>query len=132
MELTSYKLLTVARGFLDETGVERIMIESEGITENVKTRTTDVITNITKALPMHRIIFEGTSATKLTYDCPWDPTDTPRVFAWCVITPSSDILPDLYTRGRYIREFGVDMDISVDTKLQLCRNTSWCARSRIP
>lgn len=30
-----------------------------------KARRTDVISNIAKALPMDRIIFEGTSATKL-------------------------------------------------------------------
>ena len=42
------------------------MIESEGITENVKTWIIDIISKTATALPMDEIMFEGKSATKLS------------------------------------------------------------------
>jgi uncharacterized protein (DUF362 family) len=64
------KLLTLARRFLDEAGVERIMVESVGITENVKTWRTDVISKVAKTLPMEKVTFEGKRATMLICDYP--------------------------------------------------------------
>lgn len=52
------KLLSAARKFVD-AGCERLMIESEGITENVKTWRTDVIQSILRELPMEKVMFEG-------------------------------------------------------------------------
>jgi phosphosulfolactate synthase (CoM biosynthesis protein A) len=40
-------------------GVERMMTEAEGITENVKAWRTDVIQTITKELPREKVMFEG-------------------------------------------------------------------------
>lgn len=40
------------------------MIESEGITENVKTWRTDVISAIAMGLPMEKVMFEGCNATQ--------------------------------------------------------------------
>ncbi|KAK1228934.1 hypothetical protein PQX77_008027 [Marasmius sp. AFHP31] len=42
-----------------EAGVERLMIEIEGITENVKTWRTDVIQAILEELPMEKVMFEA-------------------------------------------------------------------------
>lgn len=53
------KVVNLAKRFIDEIGVERIMIESEGITENVKTWRTDVIQNILKELPSEKVMFEA-------------------------------------------------------------------------
>lgn len=52
------KLINLGRQFLD-AGVERLMIESEGITENVKAWRTDVVSTIMKELPMERVMFEA-------------------------------------------------------------------------
>src|SRR5579871_1963359 len=52
------KVINMARRFID-AGVERMMIESEGITENVKTWRTDVIQSILKELPMEKVMFEA-------------------------------------------------------------------------
>lgn len=52
------KLTNLGRRFLD-AGVERLMIESEGITENVKSWRTDVVAQIMKELPPDRVMFEG-------------------------------------------------------------------------
>lgn len=52
------KLINQGRKFLD-AGVERLMIESEGITENVKSWKTDVVSQIMKELPEERVMFEG-------------------------------------------------------------------------
>ncbi|KAF1985141.1 sulfonate biosynthesis enzyme [Aulographum hederae CBS 113979] len=52
------KLINMAKRFTD-AGVERMMIESEGITENVKTWRTDVIQSILKEVPMERVMFEA-------------------------------------------------------------------------
>ena len=53
------KLINLGRRFLD-AGVERLMIESEGITENVNTWRTDVVSQIMKDLPEEKVMFEGT------------------------------------------------------------------------
>lgn len=53
------KVVNLAKRFIDEIGVERIMIESEGITENVKSWRTDVIQNILKELPAEKVMFEA-------------------------------------------------------------------------
>lgn len=52
------KLINQGRKFLD-AGVERLMIESEGITENVKSWRTDVVSQIMKELPQEKVMFEG-------------------------------------------------------------------------
>ena len=57
-----------ARRFLD-AGAYAIMIESEGITENVKTWRTDVVATIIDALGLERVMFEAAD---------------PEVFAWYV------------------------------------------------
>ena len=60
------KVINMARRFID-AGVERMMIESEGITENVKSWRTDVIQSILKELPMEKVMFEAAD---------------PKVFNW--------------------------------------------------
>jgi phosphosulfolactate synthase (CoM biosynthesis protein A) len=57
-----------ARRFL-EAGAYLIMIESEGITENVKVWRTDVVSKIVNALGMEKVMFEAAD---------------PEVFAWYV------------------------------------------------
>ncbi|KAH8701057.1 sulfonate biosynthesis enzyme [Talaromyces proteolyticus] len=52
------KLINMGKKFLD-AGVERLMIESEGITENVKSWRTDVVSTIVKELPPERVMFEA-------------------------------------------------------------------------
>ncbi|GAT28943.1 sulfonate biosynthesis enzyme [Aspergillus luchuensis] len=52
------KLVNMGRKFLD-AGVERLMIESEGITENVQSWRTDVVSKIMKELPPERVMFEA-------------------------------------------------------------------------
>jgi phosphosulfolactate synthase (CoM biosynthesis protein A) len=49
--------------------VERIMIESEGITENVKNWRTDVIQAILRELPSEKVMFEAAD---------------PKVFNWYI------------------------------------------------
>ncbi|KAI0553161.1 putative sulfonate biosynthesis enzyme [Xylaria curta] len=52
------KAISMARKFVD-AGVERLMIESEGITENVKAWRTDVIQAILRDVPMEKVMFEA-------------------------------------------------------------------------
>jgi len=52
------KIVNLGKKFID-AGVERIMIESEGITENVQNWRTDVIQTILKNLPMGKVMFEA-------------------------------------------------------------------------
>jgi phosphosulfolactate synthase (CoM biosynthesis protein A) len=52
------KIVNLGKQFID-AGVERMMIESEGITENVRTWRTDVIQSILKGLPMEKVMFEA-------------------------------------------------------------------------
>ncbi|GIJ90736.1 hypothetical protein Asppvi_009698 [Aspergillus pseudoviridinutans] len=62
------KLVNMGRKFLD-AGVERLMIESEGITENVQSWRTDVVSTIMKELPSERVMFEAAD---------------PKVFNWYI------------------------------------------------
>jgi len=57
-----------ARRFL-EAGAELLMIESEGITENVRTWRTDVVAQIVNALGLEKVMFEAAD---------------PEVFAWYI------------------------------------------------
>jgi len=52
------KLVNLGHKFLD-AGVKRLMIESEGITENVSSWRTDVVSKIMKELPPERVMFEA-------------------------------------------------------------------------
>lgn len=52
------KVINMAKKFVD-AGVERMMIESEGITENVKSWRTDVIQAILRDIPMEKVMFEA-------------------------------------------------------------------------
>ena len=52
------KITTMGKKFID-AGVERIMIESEGITENVASWRTDVIQHILRELPADKVMFEA-------------------------------------------------------------------------
>ncbi|KAE8386243.1 hypothetical protein BDV23DRAFT_190200 [Aspergillus alliaceus] len=52
------KLVNLGHKFL-KAGVERLMIESEGITENVESWRTDVVSRIMKELPSERVMFEA-------------------------------------------------------------------------
>lgn len=62
------KIVSLGKQFID-AGVERLMIESEGITENVKAWRTDVVQAIIKELPMEKVMFEAAE---------------PKVFNWYV------------------------------------------------
>ena len=62
------KITDLGKKFID-AGVERIMIESEGITENVTSWRTDVIQHILRELPMEKVMFEAAD---------------PKVFNWYV------------------------------------------------
>ncbi|ETN39521.1 uncharacterized protein HMPREF1541_05747 [Cyphellophora europaea CBS 101466] len=53
------KVVNLAKRFVNELGVERIMIESEGITENVKSWRTDVIQAIMRDVPSENLMFEA-------------------------------------------------------------------------
>jgi phosphosulfolactate synthase (CoM biosynthesis protein A) len=57
-----------ARGYL-EAGGDLLMIESEGITENVRTWRTDVVAQIVNALGLEKVMFEAAD---------------PEVFAWYI------------------------------------------------
>lgn len=52
------RVTSVAKRFIG-AGVERMMIESEGITENVKGCRTDVVRRILRDVPMERVMFEA-------------------------------------------------------------------------
>ncbi|TFK68847.1 coma-domain-containing protein [Pluteus cervinus] len=59
-------LINRAKTFL-QAGADMIMIESEGITENVREWRTDVISAITAALPKEKIMFEAADPKVFTY-----------------------------------------------------------------
>ncbi|KZP07281.1 phospho-3-sulfolactate synthase coma [Athelia psychrophila] len=59
-------LIERAETFL-KAGADRIMIESEGITENVKSWRTDVVSAITSALPMDKLMFEAADPAVFQY-----------------------------------------------------------------
>ncbi|KAL3494111.1 hypothetical protein BJX62DRAFT_223505 [Aspergillus germanicus] len=60
------KLVNLGHKFLD-AGVERLMIESEGITENVTSWRTDVVSTIMKELPPERVMFEAADPKVYTW-----------------------------------------------------------------
>jgi phosphosulfolactate synthase (CoM biosynthesis protein A) len=62
------KIVNMGKRFIDG-GVERIMIESEGITENVTQWRTDVIQQILRELPPEKVMFEAAD---------------PKVFNWYI------------------------------------------------
>lgn len=59
-------LIDRANAFID-AGAHMIMIESEGITENVKSWRTDVISAITSSLPAEKIMFEAADPEVFAY-----------------------------------------------------------------
>ncbi|OJT10731.1 Phosphosulfolactate synthase [Trametes pubescens] len=59
-------LIDRAKAFID-AGAYMIMIESEGITENVKNWRTDVISAVTSALPAEKIMFEAADPDVFAY-----------------------------------------------------------------
>jgi len=62
------KVISLGQQFIS-AGVERLMIESEGITENVRSWRTDVIQAILRDLPMEKVMFEAAD---------------PQVFNWYI------------------------------------------------
>ncbi len=69
------RAIHAAKRFLD-AGAYLIMIESEGITENVKAWRTDVVSQITDALGTEKVMFEGAD---------------PQVFTWYVQNYGADV-----------------------------------------
>lgn len=69
------KIIDIGKDFID-AGVERIMIESEGITENVTRWRTDVIQQILRELPMEKVMFEAAD---------------PEVFNWYIREFGTDV-----------------------------------------
>jgi len=59
-------LISRANTFL-QAGADMIMIESEGITENVRNWRTDVISAITSRLPKEKVMFEAADPDVFTY-----------------------------------------------------------------
>ncbi|KAF4966374.1 hypothetical protein FSARC_5944 [Fusarium sarcochroum] len=69
------KIIHMGKRFID-AGVERIMIESEGITENVQSWRTDVIQQILRELPQEKVMFEAAD---------------PKVFNWYIREFGTDV-----------------------------------------
>lgn len=69
------KIVNMGKRFID-AGVERIMIESEGITENVTQWRTDVIQHILRELPAEKVMFEAAD---------------PKVFNWYIREFGADV-----------------------------------------
>jgi phosphosulfolactate synthase (CoM biosynthesis protein A) len=70
------KVINLAKRFVHDLGVERIMIESEGITENVKSWRTDVIQSIMRDVPSQNVMFEAAD---------------PAVFNWYIREFGTDV-----------------------------------------
>jgi phosphosulfolactate synthase (CoM biosynthesis protein A) len=70
------KVASLGARFIKEAGVDRIMIESEGITENVTSWRTDVIQDILRELPREKVMFEAAD---------------PKVFNWYIREFGADI-----------------------------------------
>jgi len=70
------KVVEMGERFIRDAGVERIMIESEGITENVKNWRTDVIRSILRELPPDKVMFEAAD---------------PKVFNWYIREFGADV-----------------------------------------
>jgi phosphosulfolactate synthase (CoM biosynthesis protein A) len=83
-----------------EAGAYQIMIESEGITENVRTWRTDVVARIVDALGMERVMFEAAD---------------PEVFAWYI--------------KNYGPEVNLFVDHSQIVQLECLRSGIWGTKS---
>lgn len=70
------KVINLGKRFIEECGVERLMIESEGITENVTSWRTDVIQAILRDLPNDKVMFEAAD---------------PKVFNWYIREFGTDV-----------------------------------------
>jgi phosphosulfolactate synthase (CoM biosynthesis protein A) len=92
-------LIHQAKLFLG-AGVDLVMIESEGITENVETWRTDVVTSIVSALGMEKVMFEAAD---------------PEVFSW-------------YIRD-YGPEVNLFVDHSQIVQLEALRSGLWGTKS---
>jgi phosphosulfolactate synthase (CoM biosynthesis protein A) len=88
-----------ARRFL-EAGAHQVMIESEGITENVPTWRTDVVARVVNSLGLDRVMFEAAD---------------PEVFAWYVKT--------------YGPEVNLFVDHSQIVQLECLRSGIWGTKS---
>jgi phosphosulfolactate synthase (CoM biosynthesis protein A) len=88
-----------ARRFL-EAGADQVMIESEGITENVRTWRTDVVARVVNALGLDRVMFEAAD---------------PEVFAWYIKT--------------YGPEVNLFVDHSQIVQLECLRSGIWGTKS---
>ena len=88
-----------ARRFL-EAGAYQVMIESEGITESVRTWRTDVVARIVNALGLEKVMFEAAD---------------PEVFAWYV--------------KNYGPEVNLFVDHSQIVQLECLRSGIWGTRS---
>jgi len=91
--------LDQARRFLD-AGAYMIMIESEGITENVKTWRTDVVARVTNTLGIEKVMFEAAD---------------PAVFAWYI--------------KNYGPEVNLFVDHSQIVQLECLRSGIWGTKS---
>lgn len=69
------KIVNMGKRFID-AGVKRIMVESEGITENVTQWRTDVIQQILRELPSEKVMFEAAD---------------PKVFNWYIREFGADV-----------------------------------------
>jgi phosphosulfolactate synthase (CoM biosynthesis protein A) len=88
-----------ARRFLD-AGAYLIMIESEGITENVKTWRTDAVAKIISAIGLEKVMFEGAD---------------PEVFGWYI--------------KNYGPEVNLFVDHSQIVQLECLRSGIWGTKS---
>ncbi|KAF6829116.1 sulfonate biosynthesis enzyme [Colletotrichum plurivorum] len=70
------RTVDLARRFVEEAGVERVMIESEGITETVESWRTDVVQRVLRDLPLEKVMFEAAE---------------PAVFNWYVREFGTDV-----------------------------------------
>lgn len=61
------KVVNLAKRVVNDLGVEWIMVESEGITENVKSWRTDVIQSIMKEIPSENVMFEAADPTEFNW-----------------------------------------------------------------
>ncbi|KAL2162506.1 hypothetical protein VTH06DRAFT_7420 [Thermothelomyces fergusii] len=70
------RIVDLGRRLVEQAGVDRLMIESEGITENVARWRTDVVRAVLRGLPADKVMFEAAD---------------PRVFNWYVREFGADV-----------------------------------------
>jgi phosphosulfolactate synthase (CoM biosynthesis protein A) len=92
-------MIQLAQRFLD-AGAHQIMIESEGITENVQTWRTEVVARIVDALGLDKVMFEAAD---------------PAVFAWYI--------------KNYGPEVNLFVDHSQIVQLECLRSGIWGTKS---